>query len=293
MATCGRVASATQAAGSSCRPSQRPPLQMELSEPGDGVGGGEQAGEADLAAGGVAQPGGGADAEGIEEPGTQVVGETLAGAGAGRSRRGCTWWAGCRRRRCRGRGPVGSGGSRGRVRSPLGGGSAPGLGEVAAGHRREVPDEHGAAAGIGDVGVEFGKVRQHRGVEVEQALGGGQARGRGGEALAEGVEQVGTLLGVGRPPAVGDDRAVPQDHQAVGRGAGDGLQGVQEGLDALGIDALAGRSAGGQRTGAQGVPPAVRGGGTRPVRGRLAAAGVRPDRRGRSAGPAGRSGGRW
>ena len=49
------------------------------------------------------------------------------------------------------------------------------------------------------------------------AFGDGEADGGRGEALAQRVEQVPLLRVVGRPPALGDDLAVPQQHEAVHR----------------------------------------------------------------------------
>ena len=116
---------------------------------------------------------------------------------------------------------------------------------VPAGHRRDVADPHRAAARIGDVGVELREVGEDSGVEIQQALVHREARRGRGEALAQRVEQVHPIRPVRRPPALGDDLPVADDHQAVQLDVGCRVDGVQEGGHARGVDALgAGRTAG-------------------------------------------------
>ena len=52
-------------------------------------------------------------------------------------------------------------------------------------------------------------------VEAEPTLGDGEPDGGRGERLAERVEQVDAVGGVGRPPPLGGHVAVAHDHQAV------------------------------------------------------------------------------
>lgn len=74
-------------------------------------------------------------------------------------------------------------------------------------------------------------------MEVEFAFGDGESDGGGGEALAEGVEGVRGLRGVGVPPGFGDDVAMAEEHEAV-EGVDVFVGGLDEGEDGGGGDAL-------------------------------------------------------
>ena len=75
-------------------------------------------------------------------------------------------------------------------------------------------------------------------VEVDQALVSGERQSRGGEALAERVQQTGPLGRVRRPPTFGDDVSVPQHHQAVQLDGRIRVHRVHEREDSAGVDAL-------------------------------------------------------
>jgi hypothetical protein len=86
---------------------------------------------------------------------------------------------------------------------------------VPGGHREQVVD---GQLGDGRVGVRRGMRRQQVDdpvVEPEPALGHGEADGGRREGLAQRVEQVEAIGGVGRPPALGGNVPVADDHEAV------------------------------------------------------------------------------
>ena len=85
---------------------------------------------------------------------------------------------------------------------------------------------------------------EHWLVEREPSLVDEQPDRGGGEGLAQRVDQLDALRGIGRPPPTCDDVAVPGDQEAVWVVAVR-LEGVDEGEDAEGVDALGGRRAGG------------------------------------------------
>ena len=85
---------------------------------------------------------------------------------------------------------------------------------------------------------------EHRLVEREPSLVDEQPDRSGGEGLAQRVDQLDALGGVGRPPSARDDLAVPGDQEAV-RVVTVRLEGVNEGEEAEGIDALGRGRAGG------------------------------------------------
>lgn len=248
---CGRAARAAQPRGSSRRPSRTP--SSRYSRPSRAtasvVAYSPLKPEADLASGAVAHPAGRADAQRVQQPGPQVRGERPAGDPLDDRAQGVGVGL-----------VVGEVSARVAVRreeqeSAHGLGGVPGIGGVhglalvAAGHGGQVADPHRPAAGVGDVRRELGEVGDHRGVEVDQALGLGEGGGGHGEVLAERVQQVRAAGGVRRPPARGDHSPVPEDHQAVGFDVGGGFEGVEEGVDAGGVHTLGGGCGGGQRIG--------------------------------------------
>jgi hypothetical protein len=218
-------------------------VQVQLAEPGDRVGGGVQAAETRVAALRKLQPGGLPDTQRIEQPRPQVLRQRLAGQ-----------LLHDRGKRVRGRLVIGKDRARipirrkqeetahGLIRVTFDG-RAPGVGEVAAGHRGDVPHQDGTAAGIGDVGRELREVGDHGGIQVQQPLGGGQAGRGAGEALTERVQQMHPGRPVWRPPAGGDQPAMTQDHHAVRFDVRRRLEGIKECPDAARVDALSGGSA--------------------------------------------------
>jgi hypothetical protein len=84
--------------------------------------------------------------------------------------------------------------------------------------------------------VDLGEVREQLGIDVDRALRSEHADGRRRERFRQRVREVDPVRGVRRPPALGDDVAVPGDHQAVQAEAAP-LSGVDEGEQPRGIDA--------------------------------------------------------
>ena len=209
-----------------------PALEVELPEPGDGVGGGVKPREAQLVAGAVTLPADVRDPQRLEQPGPQVVDQRPAAAALHQPGEG-----------------VGARLVVGEQRTGLGVGGDPrdGLVGMTAGHRRDVAHLHGAAAWIGDVAVQLGEVAEHRVVQAEQTLVDGERDGGRGEALAEGVQQVGAVGRVGRPPALGHHPAVTQQHEAVRLDLRSRLERGDEGQYAVRVDPLGSGTGQGQR----------------------------------------------
>ncbi len=225
-----------------------PVPQVQQTEPGDRLGGGVQAAEAQLAPRPVPRPRHLFDAQRVQQPRPQVLGQRLTGDPLEyrrqRVRRGLV---------VREHGP----------RIPVGRQQqeAPdrfvpvqrqrpfvGLLVVPAGHRRHVAYEHRAAARVGDVGRELREVRDHRVVQPDQPLGDREAGGSRREALAEGVQEMDAVRRVRRPPPGRHHVVVPQDHETVRLDARGGFESVEECLDTRGVHALGGGGTRGQGT---------------------------------------------
>jgi len=86
---------------------------------------------------------------------------------------------------------------------------------VPGGHGEQVAHAHGGEV-VGDRGRQrFGEERDHAIVDAEEAIMHGEAHGGRGEALAEREEHVRSFGSVGCPPALGNDGAAAQQHEAV------------------------------------------------------------------------------
>ena len=97
---------------------------------------------------------------------------------------------------------------------------------------------HRASERVCHLGVELGKVGDDGVVQADKPVLDGEHGCSGGEALAEGVDEVRAFERVGPPGTRCDNLAVAKDHQAVRVCARSLLQGVEEGFDAAGVDRL-------------------------------------------------------
>jgi hypothetical protein len=88
---------------------------------------------------------------------------------------------------------------------------------VPGGHAQEVVHAHRFQVGRGRLGRVVREELQHLVIDAQLPLGDGEADRRRGEALAQRVQLVPQVGAVRRPPALGDDMAVPDDHHAVQR----------------------------------------------------------------------------
>ncbi len=221
-------------------------VQVELSQLGDGLGGRVEPQVGCFVAGVVAPPPVRADAQRLEQPGPQevgqraaahlpddrgergrarlVVGEERAGFELGRHQQQTE-------RQVTVPGPV-------RLLRPLAG--------VPAGHRGHMPDPGGPRPRVDHPGVPFGEVGQHGGVEIDQALGHREAERGRDNALAQRVQHPRRVRPVRVPPALGHHVAVPQHQQAVQFDVGQRGQGGDERVNSGHVNALLGGGAPGK-----------------------------------------------
>ena len=88
---------------------------------------------------------------------------------------------------------------------------------MSGGHCQEIPNAHGFEIGTGLRRRVVGEKLQHLVVDAQFALGDCQSDGCRGETLAQRIHLMRSLRIVGRPPALGDDFAMPDEHEAVKR----------------------------------------------------------------------------
>ncbi|MFT5129214.1 MAG: hypothetical protein ACI8W8_002836 [Rhodothermales bacterium] len=84
-------------------------------------------------------------------------------------------------------------------------------------HAEQIANTHGASLVI-DVSRELvGEVRQHLVIEREESVISRHADGGRGEALAQRIEHMGIAFAIRRPPALGHQLPLANDHHAMQR----------------------------------------------------------------------------
>ena len=114
---------------------------------------------------------------------------------------------------------------------------------MAAGHRGDMPDPYRPATRVGNVSLELAEMRDDSIVQPEQALRLRERRSRGGEDLAERVQQLRPLSAIRRPPALRHHMSMPHHHQAVHLDIRMIIHGIEEAQDRSRVDLLIGRRA--------------------------------------------------
>ena len=219
-------------------------VEVQLTEPGDGVEVGVHAGEAHVETGAQLCPAQVGDADRVEDARPQVVDEPFAGQVLQDRRQGDHRRLVVGEQRARlgvgrdlqeaadGVGAVDR--QRFEVRLPV----------VTGGHRGDVPDLHPARRRVDAVEQRRRQVIAHQVVERQAALAELQPERGAGERLAQRVHEPAAIAGVWRPGALDDPPAVAVDDQPVRLDPRVALDTVEEGGDPTWIDALCGWAAG-------------------------------------------------
>ena len=232
----GRVGDPTR--GQEATPVPHTVVEVQLSEPGDGVEVRVHAREAQIESTLGLPPAEVADAERIEDAGSQVVddrftgealqdrgerqhrrlvvGEQRARLGVGRDREETVHGVGRIDRRC----------------------FHEGFAVVPRRHRRDVADPHPASRVRGVVVEQLREMVAHQVVERQPTLPDLQPECRAGERLAQRIHEAAAVAGVWRPVALDDPVSVPLDDQPMRFDPGITFDDVEECGDPLGSDPL-------------------------------------------------------
>ncbi len=115
--------------------------------------------------------------------------------------------------------------------------SSSGISSVASGHGEEMADAHRLEVRATCGWKVLREETDDSGIDGESSFSNGQADGGRGETLTEREELVRKMGSIGMPPALGDDMAMAEEHEAV-EVVDLGFDGIYEGVNSRGRDTL-------------------------------------------------------